>query len=53
MTSSFIDFALVGLQLLMSKICGIIGFSKIAFFTFSGSERVKQNQTNSKLSKTS
>ena len=33
------------LELLMTKICDIIGFSKIELFKFSGNERVKQNQT--------
>ena len=26
------------------KVCGTIGISKIEFFNFSGTERVKQNQ---------
>ena len=34
------DFALMALELLMSKVCGIIGISKIQFFNFSGNERV-------------
>ena len=42
--SWLIDFALVVIQLLMFKICGIIRILKIAFFNFSGTERVKQNQ---------
>ena len=37
-----IDFALVVLNLLMFKFCVIIGISKIEFFRFSGTERVKQ-----------
>ena len=28
----------------MFKVCGFIGISKIEFFNFSGTERVKQNQ---------
>ena len=36
-----IDFALLVLELLMFRICGIIGISKIEFFNFSGNERVK------------
>ena len=41
MVCRLIDFALVVLQLLMFKVCGIIGISKIQFFNFSGNERVK------------
>ena len=44
MISRLIDFALVVLQLFMFKMCGIIGISKIVFFSFSGIERVKQTQ---------
>ena len=33
------------LQLLMLKVCGIIGISKIKFFNFCGTERIKQNET--------
>ena len=44
MISRLIDFALVVLKLLMFKVCGIIGISKIEFFNFSGTERVKQNK---------
>ena len=29
------------LQLLMFKVCGVIGISKIEFFNFSSTERVK------------
>ena len=36
-----IDFGLVVLQLLMFKVCGIIGISKIKLFSFSRTERVK------------
>ena len=42
MVCRLIDFALVVLKLLIFKICGIIGISKIEFFDFSGTERVKQ-----------
>ena len=38
----------VVLELLMFKVCGIIGISKIKFFNFSSNERVKQNQRNLK-----
>ena len=48
MICRLIDFALVVLELLMFKVCGIIGISKIEFFNFSGTERVKQNQKNLK-----
>ena len=44
MACGLIEFALVVLKLLMFKVCGIIGVSKIEFFYFSGTERVKQNQ---------
>ena len=44
MGSRLIDFALVVLKLLMHKICGAIGISKIKFFCFSADERVKQHQ---------
>ena len=44
MVCRLIEFALVVLKLLMFKVCGIIGISKIEFFYFSGTERVKQNQ---------
>ena len=47
MISRLIDFVLVILQLLMIKICGIIGISKVEFFNFSGTEKVKQNQKKS------
>ena len=48
MLCRLIDFALVVLKLLMFQVCGIIGVSKNEFFSFSGIERVKQNQKNSK-----
>ena len=44
MISRMIDLALVVLYFLMFKVCGIIGISKIEFFNFSGTERIKQNQ---------
>ena len=44
MITRLIDFAFVVFQLLMFKVCGIIGISKIEFFNFFGTERVKQNQ---------
>ena len=39
MVCRLIDFALVVLELLMFKVCGIIGISKIKFFNFSSNER--------------
>ena len=51
MACGLIEFALVVLKLLMFKVCGIIGVSKIEFFYFSGTERVKQNQKNLKTIK--
>ena len=47
MVCRLIDFALVVLKLLMFKVCVIVGISKIEFFNFSGTERVKEvNQDN-------
>ena len=43
MISKLIDFALSVFCLLMFKVCGITGISKIKFFKFSSTERVKQN----------
>ena len=40
MVRRLIDFALVVLKLLMFKVCGINGISKIEFFDYSGNERV-------------
>ena len=37
-----IDFALVVLKLMMFKVCVIIDISKIEFFNFSGTEKVKK-----------
>ena len=37
---SLTDFALVVLKLLMFKVCGIIGISKIELFNYSSNERV-------------
>ena len=48
MVCRLIDFAVVVFKLLMFKVCVIIGISKIKFFNFSGTERVKQNQENLK-----
>ena len=42
------DFALVVLKLSRFKVCGTMGILKIGFFNFSGTERVKKNQNNSK-----
>ena len=44
MIFKLVDFALVILYLLMFKFCGNIGISKIVFFSFSGTKRVKQNK---------
>ena len=41
MISRLTSFALVFLWLLMINVCGIIGISKIEFFNFSGTEKVK------------
>ena len=43
MTSRLIDFALAVHQLLAIKIYGIIEILKIEIFSFSGTEKVKQN----------
>ena len=45
MTSKLIYFALVNVQLLMFKICGIIAISKIGFFNFSSTEMFKESQS--------
>ena len=39
------NFAFVILKLFMFKVDGIIGISKIEFFNFSGTERVRENET--------
>ena len=44
MISRLIGFAFVALQLLLFKVCGIIGISKIEFFSFSRKERFEQNK---------
>ena len=41
MVCRLIDFALMVLKFLMFNVCVIIGISKIEFFKFSGTERVK------------
>ena len=43
MVCRLIDFPLVVLNLLMFKVCVIIGISKTEIFNFSGTERVKKN----------
>ena len=53
MVCRLIDFALVVLKLLIFQVCVIIGISKIEFFNFSSTERVKKNQKNSKPFETS
>ena len=42
MISRLVDFALLVLQLLMLKVCEIIGISKIESFIFFGTERVEK-----------
>ena len=42
MSFRFIGFPLVVLKLLMFKVCGITGISKIEFSFFSAIERIKQ-----------
>ena len=42
MMSRVIDFALGILWLLIDKVCGIIGISKIEFFNFCGAESVNK-----------
>ena len=44
-----IYFPLVVLHLLVFKICGIIGILKFKIFNFSSTEKVRQNQKNSKV----
>ena len=46
MICRLIVFELLALQLFMFKVCGTIGMSKIEFFNFFGTERLKQNQKN-------
>ena len=42
MVYKLIDFALLALELLMFKVCGIIDTSNIEFFNFSAKERVNK-----------
>ena len=44
MVCRLIDFVFVVLKIMLFKVCGIIGISKITFFNFSGIERVKEDQ---------
>ena len=44
MMSRLIDFELTVLWLIMFKVCGIIEVTKIEFFNYSQTERVKRNQ---------
>ena len=46
MISRLIDFALVVLNLLIFRVCGITGTSKIEIFNFSGTERVNNENKN-------
>ena len=48
MVCRLIDLAIVFVQLLIFKVCGITGISKIGFLNFSGNRKIKQNQKNSK-----
>ena len=48
MISRLIDFALLGLSLLMFQVCEIIGIAKIKLFNFSVTERAKENKKNLK-----
>ena len=41
MVCRLIDFGLVPLKLLMFEVCVIVGISKIEFFNFYGTKRVK------------
>ena len=41
MVCRLLDLSLVVLKVLMLNICGVLGISKIKFFDFSGTERVK------------
>ena len=45
MISRLMDFALVVLWLLVFKVCGIMGISKVVLFNFFGTERVKFRKT--------
>ena len=44
MVCRLIDFVFVVLNLLVFKLSGITGISKTEFFSFSDTEKVKQNQ---------
>ena len=44
MVCRLIDFVFVVLKIMLFKVCGVIGISKIKFFNFSGNERVKEDQ---------
>ena len=44
MVCRLIDFALAVLELLMFKVCGIIGISKMELCNFSGNEMVNEQQ---------
>ena len=48
MVYRLIDFALVVLKLLINQVSVITGISKIEFFNFSGTERIKQSQKKKK-----
>ena len=45
MVCRLVDFALVVLDLLIFKVCAIIGISKVGFFNFSCNEGVKSSIT--------
>ena len=46
MVCRLIDFALAALKLLMFKVCGMIGVTKIKFSNISGTERVNNSYQN-------
>ena len=50
MVFRLIDFALVVLKFFMLKFCGTVGVSKIKFFNFSGTEKVNNIDSRTRLS---
>ena len=44
------EFVLVVFKLLIFKVCGILGISKVELFKFSGTQKVKKNQKKKKKS---
>ena len=43
------EFVLVVFKLLIFKVCGILGISKVELFKFSGTQKVKKNQKKKKI----